>query len=484
MGSTEDMTTSESSSLRMSRAVNDLVEASGTGKALAYVEKSAAEYDETFTFPEPMEWLDSKTTAQAQDPIGWVDNTDTSRRTGLVRTYSGDPITGTQTANAKLNGLRFTHKDNIGVKGYPLSAGNTSLSGNTSEATSPLLTAVESSSGAIVGSNHMAEFAMSPTGHNQWLGDGMNPRNDDFLSGGSSSGSAIAVAAGTCDVSLGTDTGGSVRLPAAFCGVVGYKPTNGLFSTAGLLPLSESLDTIGIIGADVEAVRSSAHVFFADPAAVDQEARTKLDRTKASDDRSIAHLPRDYIASICDPTVAGAYAAATSAVGSRDEAGVDRNEGELNRCSVTIVSVEAARNVGRMLGWDWSRVGDQVLSRVIRGTAISAIEYADSLARRSAAQRRHLDEAFRGARFLLTPTAPILAPKRTDGSDSAGRRSREDYMRASRFTRITNYLGLPAMTIPLPESDDSLCPGLQIIGRPFDDRALLDVAEALMHTIR
>ncbi|WP_413332278.1 amidase [Brevibacterium sp. GP-SGM9] len=482
----------EPSSARIGRAVNELLGSTGFARAAELIDAASWEIDQSFTAPSAPEWVEQSPPPASEHPLVTAD--EDARRSGIIRYYTGAFITGARASTTELTGLRFTHKDNIGISGYPLAIGNPALDDRRSALTSPLLTSIEAAGGTIVGANHMAEFALSPTGHNHWLGDGINPRNDAYLSGGSSSGSAISVASGSSDVSLGTDTGGSVRLPAAFCGLSGYKPTNGLFSSVGLIPLSETLDTIGMIASAPATIRAVAEVMYSDASVVSLEHRDLLDLLPESSRTEFSHLSVSAVERICDADVAESYASALSALGvsehgrqEPDTSGpapvVDFDDSDLNRRSVVVVSVEAARNVGRILGWEWDLLGDQVLSRVIRGTTVSAIEYADALAERETLQRRFLAEAMPNARFLLTPTSPIRAPRAVTRDGAANDEVRRDYMRASRFTRVINYLGLPAITVPLPAAEDSMTAGLQIIGRPFDDRALLDfaviVAEAL-----
>lgn len=289
-----------------------------------------------------------------------------------------------------------------------------------------------------------------------------------------------------------------MRLPAAFCGLVGYKPTNGIFSTAGLLPLSETLDTIGLLAADAATVRRVTEVLFSDSGVVDRDSRARLEVSGGHEFAGFAHLSAPSVTEISDTEVATAYTNALAAIDRTVDSGatcfggadgdrctlraVDVDDTELNRRSVVIVSVEAARNVGRVLRWNWDLLGDQVLNRVIRGTAISAIEYADAIAQRTTLTARFFTTVMQGSRFLLTPTSPNLAPKAPTADEPAANRTETDYMRASRFTRTINYLGLPAVTIPLPAVMGSLSPGLQIIGRPYDDRALLDCAARVAET--
>jgi len=479
---------------RISGAVDNLLGSVGNDRAESLVAASATEIDRSFTPPSPPHWLNPPGTSVDSSDVHWHNTVDESPRTGIFRTYTDPTVTGAPVLTDELSGLRITHKDNIGIRNYPITAGSPALSDTRAETTSPILRSLETAGGAIIGANHMAEFALSPTGHNQWFGDGVNPLSASHLSGGSSSGSAISVATGACDLSLGTDTGGSVRLPAAYCGLVGYKPTNGLFSHSGLIPLSETLDTIGLLASDTTIAQQAFEVLVSDPSVVYIEARSRLETCNASEFSGFTHLSRSAVDRDCEDEVASAFASAldvveeiglsnTSGFGRLDGNGVDIDDAELNRRSVTVVSVEAARNVGSILGWNWDLLGDQVLSRVIRGTAIPAIGYADALACRSALTSEFLATAMGGSRFLLTPTSPILAPQMST-SNATGSRARSDYMRASRYTRTINYLGLPAITVPLPTAGGGLSPALQLIGRPYDDRALLAVAATIAETCR
>lgn len=480
--------------LRISEAVDNLLGSAGIERAESFVASSAAEIDSSFTPPSPPQWLKQGGASIDSSDVRWTSTVADAPRTGIFRRYNETNVTGAAVLSDELSRLRITHKDNIGIRNYPITAGSPALSDTRAETTSPLLRSIEAAGGTIIGANHMAEFAMSPTGHNQWFGDGVNPFSESHMSGGSSSGSAISVATGACELSLGTDTGGSVRLPAAFCGLVGYKPTNGLFSHSGLIPLSDTLDTIGLLAQNTTIVQQVVETLISDVSVVNADARSRLDASDASEFSGFAHLSRSAVDRDCDAEVASAYSAALDSVetigqssasvfGRLNGSGVDINDTDLNQRSVTVVSVEAARNVGSILGWNWDLLGDQVLSRVIRGTAIPAIGYADALACRSALTAEFLDRALGRSRFFLTPTSPILAPQ-VPKSDVAGTRARSDYMRASRYTRTINYLGLPAVTVPLPTAGGGLSPALQLIGRHYDDRALLSAAATIVGACR
>lgn len=475
--------TSHSPSRRISVAVNELLGATGVVKGVDLVDASAAEIDGAVAVPGPPAWISTDSGGDFEGVSAWIADKLNAHRTGVVRSYTSRSVTGASKTSDHLEGVKYSHKDNLGVEGLPISAGSPSLESRYSTVTSPVLSAVEAAGGSLIGANHMAEFAMSPTGHNQWLGDGVNPLDTEYYSGGSSSGSAISVARGECDVSFGTDTGGSVRLPAAFCGLFGYKPTNGLFSQAGLIPLSNTLDTIGLLSRDIADLSTTLEILLNDDAVVNAAARAEVERKEGQSESTISHLDSRSVAHECDPTVTRAFEAAIERLGCTRESHFAAELPELERRSVVVVSVEAAHNVGRLLGFDWSLLGDQVLSRVIRGTAVSAIEYAETINGRQSIAQSFVDRHLSDSRFIIMPSSPILAPKVARTDDSASELVRRDYMRASMFTRFTNYLGLPAITIPLPSGKQGLRPALQVMGRPFDDVALVDYAQSIDRVI-
>ena len=152
------------------------------------------------------------------------------------------------------DGLAWAAKSNIAVQGLPVTAGCEAYRSRISEADAEVIKRIRASGGTLLGTVNMHEGALGATTDNETYGRTKNPWNTDYTPGGSSGGSGAAVAAGLCDVALGTDTMGSVRIPAAYCGVQGHKPTYGLVPETGVVPLSTTLDHVGPLARDVETL--------------------------------------------------------------------------------------------------------------------------------------------------------------------------------------------------------------------------------------
>ncbi len=329
---------------------------------------------------------------------------------------------------------------------------------------------------SIVGKTHTVELAYGGWGTNRAVGAPWNPWDPRVhrAPGGSSSGSAVAVAAGLCDGALGTDTGGSVRIPAAVCGVVGLKPGRGLVSLRGVHPLSPALDTVGVLCRDVAtAARMLATISGPDGAAAVREpfdAEAALSAKVAG--RRLAVLPAQALGDL-DPEVALLYEEAVS------------------RLATTGVTLEVVSpppvleqsfiaNGLLMAGEGWrvwaSRIGrlaevmdPWIVRRFEAGREITDLELDQAHVRRSEDQA-----AFQAwiAPYdgLLSPTCPLPAPP-LDEVD-------ETISPLSRLTRAANYLDLPGITVPCGLTAQGLPVGLQILGRPCDEASVVALGAA------
>lgn len=341
------------------------------------------------------------------------------------------------------------------------------------------VTRLEEAGAIVLGTLHMAEFAMSPTGLNVTYGPGVNPWNVEHVSGGSSSGSGMAVAAGHVPFALGSDTGGSVRLPAALCGVTGLKPTQYRVPFAGVMPLAPSLDCVGVLARSAEvcgwAFTAMAGPDPRDPACMDvpPPSLAWMSRQPASLRVTVPRL-------VEGPMLSSAMLRAfDEAVAALRTAGVTTVEVDLpdldlySRLGSVLLAVESATVHRQGLANHPERYGRQVRRRLSRGLLASGMDYYDALRLRGPLLRTFLEASLRDADALLLPTIPDVAPTiaGTIGDDHT--RLEREFMRLSHWTRGINYLGLPALSVPAGTGDKGLPLAVQFVGRPLaEDRVL------------
>jgi aspartyl-tRNA(Asn)/glutamyl-tRNA(Gln) amidotransferase subunit A len=377
-----------------------------------------------------------------------------------------------------LHGIPISLKDLYQTAGVGTTGGSTILADWVPAGDAAVTRRLRQAGAIVVGKNNLHEFAFGATNENPHYGVARNPWDRDRTTGGSSGGSAAAVAAGLGYASMGSDTGGSIRLPAALCGVVGVKPTYGLVSRAGVLPLSWSLDHCGPLTGTVEdaAIVLNAIVGHdpADPASAD---RVMPDLTTALDGRVRGlrvGLLAEYLGENVDPEVATAVRTAArdlERLGTRvEEVSVPEVEHGAG-ASLAILYAEAAAVHERWLRTHRDAYGADVLERLSQGERLTATQYL-----KGQRARRVLIDRF-AALFerldgLITPTVPIVAPTVPDARGNAARGQ------LLGFTRLFNVLGLPALSVPCGFSAGGLPIGLQVVGRPFDEPTVLRVAHA------
>jgi aspartyl-tRNA(Asn)/glutamyl-tRNA(Gln) amidotransferase subunit A len=385
-----------------------------------------------------------------------------------------------------LYGLPIALKDLMHVRGKVTTAGSKS---------SPFGVATETATGVErlvaagmipIGKTHLVEFAFGGWGRNAPMGAPWNPWDAKVhrVAGGSSSGSAVAVAAGLAPVALGTDTGGSIRIPAAFCGLTGLKPTYGVVSIAGVFPLASTLDSLGPITHTVDdAALLCAVMSGADPRDPATLGAPGIDFAGAiAEEPDIAGmritvLPVAQFAWPTDPDVLRARAEAVAALKSLgaevEEARVPFDLDDVMQRNGRVTAAEGYA-VHRGYVEDASLdIDPWVRRRLLGGKAISAADYIDELA-----ARRHTMSAYvdwmRGRDALLTPTLPITATP-LDEVDEAT-------MPLAAFTRAANYFGACALSLPAGFSREGLPIGVQLMGAPFADATLVRIGRAFQRT--
>lgn len=367
-------------------------------------------------------------------------------------------------------------KANIAVRGMRLSAGTPALRNAVARESAGVVAACQNAGAVVVGTTNMHELAFGITGENSYLGPVRNPCDPGRSAGGSSGGSAAAVARGYVPLALGTDTGGSVAIPAAHCGVVGFRPTTGRWPTDGMVGLSWTRDTPGVFAATV------GDVTMAD------SAITGATRPPATPPRRLA-VPTEFLDGL-DTGIADRFDTARRRLSDRVDVIEISLGGVLNRirdCEWELVAYESRRLLAAAAGraldvapsTGWSDLRRQVASPdvdrildTVEHTPISPDRYAQAV--QDAWRARDLWErliAEAGADALVFPTTPIPPPEL--GARHATSPEVFDVM--TRHTVPGAVLRTPMLTLPLPAVGDTLPAGLTVQGRAFDDPRLLGV---------
>ena len=336
----------------------------------------------------------------------------------------------------------------------------------------------------LLGKLNMHQFAYGPTGENPDYGHMHNPWDQDRVSGGSSGGSGSAAAAGQCTITTGSDTGGSIRIPAALCGIVGLKPTYGRVSRHGLTPLAWSMDHPGPMVRTVEDAAITMNVIAGhDPNDVASATLPVPDFTAAltGEVRGLRiGVPRQYMEAPLDPEVRQAI---NEALEQMEKMGADVVEVEFPEfdhaaaISTTMLMAEASACFRDLLASDGNRLYEPVRLRLEAGLFISAVDYLRAQQARAVfdrAARRLLEDVD----LLAGPTEPVTAPPLLQQQVLAGEHEVGTVAALTQYTRPYNITGFPAISVPCGFSSEGLPIGLQVAGRPFDEETVLRAAHA------
>ena len=338
-----------------------------------------------------------------------------------------------------------------------------------------------------LGPLNMAEYAYGPTGHNAHTGDCRNPWNTDYITGGSSSGSAAAVAAGLVFAALGSDTGGSIRAPAAICGVTGLKPTWGRVPRTGAMPLCHSLDTIGPLARSAEDC-ARLLALIAGP-----DGHDPLVQQPVPDAESLLRAPagglrlgvaRAFI-DAAEPAVAAAMNEALQCFRALGVTLVEVPSAvfdlphldALSAHAMLILQAESSAQHAARLRVDAQHYSSVVRGRLEAGFAIPAAVYLETLRFRAAALRRFCDSALQQVHALLLPAMPITTPTLIETGPAGGAAMPARIDALTRWLRGFNYLGVPALVLPCGQDPHGLPIGMQLVARPYDEAALLGAAQ-------
>ena len=409
-----------------------------------------------------------------------------------------------------LAGVPVAVKDNIATLRLPTTCGSRILGNYVSPFEATAITRLREAGAIIFGKTNMDEFAMGSSTENSAFGPTKNPHDDTRVPGGSSGGSAVAVASGTVRIALGSETGGSVRQPAAFCGVVGIKPTYGRVSRHGLVAFASSLDHVGVFGRTVDdAALGLTIISGADPldaTSVVSSVSGFRDGASEYSDQPLAGIvigiPVEYFPDSLDANIRALCDRATATLRSLGAEIRDVSLPHTKLCIPVyyiVAPAEASSNLARFDGvrfgarqsdgtlrgmYEQTRshgFGAEVTRRILLGTYVLSAGYYDAYYRRAQAVRRLIATDFTdvfssGVHVLFTPTTPTTAFPLGAVSDPY------DMYLSDIFTATANLAGIPAMSQPIGRVK-GLPVGGQLLAAHFDEARMLRVAYALEHAL-
>ncbi len=408
----------------------------------------------------------------------------------------------------KLAGLVLAVKDVLSIKGKPLTCSSKILKDFTAIYTATAVQKLIDEDVIIIGKTNCDEFAMGSSNENSAFGSVLNPVDNSRVPGGSSGGSAAAVAAGLCDVALGSDTGGSIRQPASFCGIYGLKPTYSRVSRYGLTAYASSFDTIGAFARNAEDIAAVLEVMAGWD--VNDSTSSKNTVPDLSGNLSLNNkklklgFAREYFGEGLSPEVKSAIETVMEKL---KKNGFEIEEISLSHSEFTIATyyilttAEASSNLARYDGarygyrsencssllemYKSSRseaFGSEVKRRIMLGTYVLSAGYYDAYYRKAQKVRRFIkndfDEAFKKVDIILTPTSPSPAFKLGEKTSDP----LEMYL-MDIYTTSANLAGIPGISVPVAKSSGGLPIGLQLLANQFNEPNLLKMSYYIQENI-
>src|SRR6266446_9655754 len=385
-----------------------------------------------------------------------------------------------------LHGIPLSLKDNIYTAGIRTTAGSKILKDFIPQHDAKVVIQLKEAGAVILGKTNMHEFAYGVTSNNPHYGPVRNPWDLERISGGSSGGSAAAVAAGLCYGSIGTDTGGSIRIPSALCGVVGLKPTFGRVSVKDVIPLSPHLDCVGPL-----ARTMAGAAIMLDPIFVRGKGEPSLQSaTKSSrKGRFRLGLPKTFFSDVNSPEVEFTFEQALRLL--------QKSGSNLKEVSIPLlfetedagnqIAWAEATHYHQRAGWFPARAGEygeDVRTRLEVGAKVSATAYLQAMeVRYSFIEHFHAAMASANVDALVVPTTPIAAPMIGEETTTVCGASYPTRSLLLRLNRPANLGGLPAVSIPCGFTPEGLPVGLQLIGAVTDEHLLLRIARILERSL-
>lgn len=388
-------------------------------------------------------------------------------------------------SRSPLHGVPVAVKDVFCTKGIKTTLGAKIFAEHIPDHDAAVVERLRDAGAVIIGKTHMQEFAYGITCNNPHFGPVRNPHDVTRIPGGSSGGSGAAVGAGVVLMAMGSDTGGSIRIPASFCGTSGLKPTTGRVSRYGVMPLDFTLDHMGPLAPTPADCAATLQVLAGHDPRDESSSRAPIDRYAPPADPSLTGLrlgiPTSFYYDGVQPAVAKAITdlqkKAESLGASLVPVGVP-DIAAINAIGRVILLSEASAALEPYLHRRQD-FGDDVLTLLDQGRLLPATDYVNAQRLRRVYMAR-FEAVWEHVDCLLTPTTPTTAPKIGQTHIEIGGVLEDVRLASTRFMRGINVLGLPALSIPCGVDGEGMPIGAQIVGRRFDERTVLAVGEALL----
>ena len=385
-----------------------------------------------------------------------------------------------------LHGVPLAHKDMYYQAGKPNTGGSKIRRSFKPGHTSTALARLEAAGSITVGALNMAEFAQNPTGHNAHFGDCHNPWNPAYCTGGSSSGSGASVAARFVYGALGSDTGGSIRLPAAMCGITGIKGTQTRVSRFGAMPLSFSCDNVGPLARSARDCARLMGIIAGHDPADPTSAREPVPDYEAG---LVGHVrglrigvPENFFLDGADTEVAHAFETSLAVLKDAGAEVIRLKLPHMDAVNTYVAIVSRVEAATIHATWMRERAGDYAIhlsARLYGGYAIPATHYVEALSRRGPILKVFCEDVFGKVDVLAAPTLRCKVPTLAETDIDSGRPGAiEAFTNCSINTRVINYLGLPSISVPCGLDSRGLPIGLMLQGRPFGEGTILRAADA------
>ena len=444
----------------------------------------------------------SSSNALKQKLVSQQDKIASSKTNAIVRTRFDKVLSKTSDNSNILSGKTILVKDNIAIKGEPLTCASNLLESYCSPYSATVIDRLESHGALITGQTNMDEFAMGSSSEYSIYGSVKNPYDLNKVAGGSSGGSAAAVAEDLCDIALGSDTGGSIRQPASFCGIYGLKPTYGRISRYGLVAHASSFDTVGILSKDLKNITSAFSIMSGhDPKDATSSMESVLSLEKYNKDqlpKSVGILS-DHLLSEIDSEIKDRYYVVLDFLKKNKVKLVEIDLPYFDYCVATyyvLTMAEASSNLSRFDGVRYGKrasskdlhesyiesrsqgFSEEVKRRIMTGTYVLSSGYYDAYYSKALKVRRLIkdeyNKLFSSIDCLFIPTTATTAFPLKNNLDNPIKMYLADI-----FTVPFNLIGTPSLNIPAGVSKNKLPIGFQIAGNSFKEETLFNFAHSL-----